>query len=193
MDQPCDKSLLRKHLRRARREHVAAQPQAIRGLLFNRPPAPLVAKIGPDAIIGLYHAASQEAPAAEYARYFSEAGHTVALPHFPAPGAPMEFRIHTDPFAESDLETGAFGMKQPKGEAEETVPDVLFVPLVGVTPDGVRLGQGGGHYDRWLAAHPGRMAIGLAWDVQVIESLPSEPHDIALDAVVTPTRIYGLN
>src|SRR3546814_6880034 len=57
--------------------------------------------------------------------------------------------------------------------------------------DGRRLGQGGGHYDRWLAAHPGARAIGLAWDEQLCEDLPHETHDIRLDAIVTPTRLYG--
>jgi 5-formyltetrahydrofolate cyclo-ligase len=71
------------------------------------------------------------------------------------------------------------------------VPDVLFVPLVGFTADGGRLGQGGGHYDRWLEAHPETKAIGLAWDCQLADDLPREPHDRPLLAVVTPTRLYG--
>ena len=65
---------------------------------------------------------------------------------------------------------------------------------MGFTPSGKRLGQGGGHYDRWLAEHPAVLKIGLAWDIQCVEpedALPTEPHDIALDAVVTPTRMYG--
>lgn len=68
---------------------------------------------------------------------------------------------------------------------------MLFVPLVGFTAEGARLGQGGGHYDRWLADHPDTTAIGLAWDGQRVDDLPTEAHDIPLAAVVTPTRIYG--
>ena len=187
------KSELRKHLRQARREHVAAQPDAIRALLFHRPPAPLLGKIGDEAVIGVYHAGADEAPAGGYARFFHEAGHRVALPFFPAPAAPMTFRAHSDPYGASDLEPGQYGVLQPAGDAAECVPDVVFVPLIGFTARLERLGQGGGHYDRWLAAHPGAIAIGLAWDAQLCEALPVEPHDIALDAVVTPTRIYGLS
>ncbi len=187
------KSELRMLMRKARREHVAAQSDAIRALLFHRPPAPLLAKIGDEAIVGLYSATADEAPAAGYAKFFHEAGHTIALPHFADCEAHMVFREHTDPFGESDLEDGPFGLQQPARDAAMIVPDVLFVPLIGFTEDLDRLGQGGGHYDRWLAEHPGRMTIGLAWDVQRVEALPVEPHDIALDAVVTPTRIYGLN
>ena len=78
-------------------------------------------------------------------------------------------------------------------KAEVLVPEILFVPLVGFTPTLARLGQGGGHYDRWLAEHPPLLAIGLAWDAQACDALPTEPHDVPLDAVVTPTRIFGLN
>lgn len=193
MARALNKTDLRKALRNARREHVAAQPQSIRALLFHRPPAPLLAKIGDEAVIGLYSATPDEAPTAGYARFFHEAGHTIALPHFSAADAPMQFRRHTDPHGQSDLETGPFAIRQPADDAPEVIPDVIFVPLVGFTEDCERLGQGGGHYDRWLAEHPGRIAIGLAWDVQLAEHLPVEPHDIPLDAVVTPTRLYGLN
>ena len=187
------KSELRRSLRAARRAHVAAQPEAIRGLLFHRPPAPLAARIAPDAVIGLYHAGPWEAPAGGYARFFAEAGHDLALPRFAGRSAPMQFARHDDPFGESDLAVGPFGILQPEASAGELVPDVLFVPLVGFTAAGNRLGQGGGHYDRWLGEHPAALAIGLAWDVQLCETLPTEPHDVPLDAVVTPTRIYGLD
>lgn len=193
MDQTSDKEQLRKSLRKARREHVRAQSDAIRALLFHRPPAPLLAKIGAGATIGLYQATEFEAPATGYANVFQEAGHTIALPHFSSADAPMAFREHTDPFGTGDLEKGPFGLRQPSTKAALLTPDVLFVPLIGFTASGDRLGQGGGHYDRWLAEHPGCMAIGLAWDAQLCDALPTEPHDVVLDAVVTPTRMYGLD
>lgn len=170
---------------------MQAQPGNIRALLFRHPPAPLLEKISPDSVIALYHAGPWEAPATSYLKYFFEAGHNVALPHFSSRGADMTFKLHTDPHGESDLEVGPFGMLQPVSSAIEMTPDVLFLPLIGFTASGERLGQGGGHYDRWLARHPGRIAIGLAWDVQLCDELPGEAHDVALDAVVTPTRIYG--
>jgi 5-formyltetrahydrofolate cyclo-ligase len=186
------KSQLRRTLRAARRAHVESLPDSVRGLLFHRPPAPLLARIAPDAVVGLYHAGPFEAPAGGYARFFHEAGHTIALPSFAARSTPMAFARHTDPYGESDLAPGPFGMLQPDDGADTLVPDVLFVPLVGFTAALERLGQGGGHYDRWLAEHPGRLTIGLAWDAQLCDALPAEAHDMPLDAVVTPTRIYGL-
>ena len=186
------KSKLRQELRKARREHVLAQPDAIKALLFHRPPDPLLARIGSQASVGLYRATEYEAPTAAYAKFFHERGHTITLPRFDSPDAPMQFAAHADPFAESDLECGPFDLLQPSEQATAGVPDVMFVPLLGFTASGERLGQGGGHYDRWLAEHPGRMTIGLAWDVQLCDELPTERHDVALDAVITPTRMYGI-
>lgn len=194
MDHTIIKSELRKRLRAARRAHAIAQPDSIRALLFNTPPRPLLAKLDPKAVIGLYHATAHEAPTAGYARLFQERGHTIALPRFASEASPMSFAEHTDPFDHSDLEPGPFNLAQPGAHARELVPDIVFAPLIGFTASGKRLGQGGGHYDTWLAEHPGTKAIGLAWDVQLIEpedALPTEPHDIALSAVVTPTRLYG--
>ncbi|WP_370034054.1 5-formyltetrahydrofolate cyclo-ligase [Qipengyuania mesophila] len=185
------KSDLRKQLRASRREHVNALPESMRTLVFMRPPAPLLELIPEGSTVGLYRADPFEAPTAAYARHFFEQGHELALPRFAHKGAAMEFARFTDPFEESDLEVGPFGLLQPKAEAAGLAPQVLLVPLVGFDAEGARLGQGGGHYDRWLAGHRGTRAIGLAWDCQLVADLPTEPHDIPLAAVVTPTRIYG--
>lgn len=165
----------------------------VRALLFNVPPRPVLPKIKAGASIGLYHATEFEAPTGAYARFFHEAGHTIALPCFTDENTAMEFRAHTDPHAETDLEPGPFGLVQPANNAEIISPDIVFVPLIGFTQDLERLGQGGGHYDCWLAAHTGTLAIGLAWDVQLCEELPVEPHDMKLSGVITPTRMYGLD
>lgn len=187
MDQ---KHKLRAEMRALRREHVAALPAATRGLLFLRPPAAIASLAGEGAVVGLYHATAYEAPTRSYARWFYENGRTVALPWFEARDSAMRFRLWTDPYDDEGLEVGPFGSLQPSASAAEVKPDVAFVPLLAFTDDGERLGQGGGHYDRWLEAHPHVPAIGLAWDCQRADSLPLEHHDRTLAAVVTPTRLY---
>ncbi|RQW45894.1 5-formyltetrahydrofolate cyclo-ligase [Novosphingobium sp. LASN5T] len=185
------KTALRKELRAARRAHVAALDPRVRALMLMRPPRPVADLVQPGQAVGLYMANAEEAPAGGYARFFYDAGHTIALPHFVTRAAPMRFRTWASPHIDDLLEQGPYGTLQPTDEAEDVVPDVLFVPLVGFTADGGRLGQGGGHYDRWLEAHPQTKAIGLAWDCQLADDLPREPHDRPLHAVVTPTRLYG--
>ncbi|GAA4643944.1 5-formyltetrahydrofolate cyclo-ligase [Pontixanthobacter gangjinensis] len=186
-----DKASLRKDLRAARAAHVKAIPANVRALLFRQPPAPLLALIPTSAIIGLYHAGRDEAPAAAYARFFSESGHTIALPRFDGDDEAMQFAEYDDPFGESGLEKGISDIMQPTGDSRALTPDVLFMPVIGFTASGERLGQGGGHYDRWLAANPETITIGMGWDSQLMDELPIEPHDQNLTAVVTPTRLYG--
>ena len=185
------KQQLRDELRRKRIEHAANLPREVSALVFSRPPGPVLELVPESATVGLYRADAGEAPTSGYTRFFFERGHPVALPRVTTLDKPMEFRRHTDPYGESDLEAGVWGLRQPGVDAPVVVPEVLFMPLVGVTAKGDRLGQGGGYYDRFLAAHPQTIAIGMAWDVQEVPELPTELHDMRLSAIVTPTRILG--
>lgn len=190
-DVAAQKAALRKGLRAARRAEVAALDPRIKALLFMRPPAALLPLIPAGATIALYAAIGDEAPAFAYARHFHEAGHRIAMPSFSGRGAPMEFRHWASPHIEELMEPGPYGAPQPLDDAERLEPDVFFVPLIGFTADGRRLGQGGGYYDRWLGRYPDAPAIGMAWDSQLAEDVPTEAHDRPLTAVVTPTRLYG--
>lgn len=185
------KKQLRTELRRKRQEHAAALPKEVNALVFNRPPAAVLELVPEGATIGLYRSDEGEAPSRGYIRFFFERGHPIALPRVTTLDKPMEFRRHTDPYEESDLESGVWGLRQPGVDAPVVVPEVLFMPLVGFTASGDRLGQGGGYYDRYLAAHPQTIAVGMAWDVQEVPELPIELHDMRLSAIVTPTRVLG--
>lgn len=184
-----DKVKLRARMREARRKYVEALPRSTRALILMRPPAPLLDLLPEGIAIGLYHATAHEAPTGGYARWLYENGRRIALPWFADRGASMTFREWGDPFEGSDLVDGPFGL-QPMPDSREVVPPVAIVPLVAFTAQGDRLGQGGGHYDRWLEAHPDTVAIGLAWDMQLVDALPVESHDRRLAAVITPTRLY---
>ena len=186
-----DKQHMRARLREVRRAHVAALPPASSHLLFLRPPGPVAAALPEAATVGLYVASAHEAPTQGYARWLYENGFKLALPWFAGRSAAMEFRAWHDPYDNDALIPGPFGQRQPNADAPTAQPSVVFVPLIGFTATLERLGHGGGHYDRWLAAHPQVTAIGLAWDCQLVDALPLEPHDRPLAAVITPTRLYG--
>jgi 5-formyltetrahydrofolate cyclo-ligase len=185
------KKQLRDELRRKRIEHAASLPPEVSALVFNRPPEKALALVPDGATIGLYRSDEGEAPSRGYIKFFFERGHSIALPRVTTLDKPMEFRRHTDPYEESDLEAGVWGLRQPGVGAPVVMPEVLFMPLVGFTAKGDRLGQGGGYYDRYLAAHPQTIAIGMAWDIQEVPELPVELHDMRLSAIVTPTRVLG--
>ena len=186
-----EKPLLRARYRKARRAYVAALPDATRKLLFLRPPAPIAALAPETSLVGLYHATPDEAPTRAYAQWFYENGRTIALPWFAAREAEMRFRLWSNPYDDTALEPGPYGAMQPGTDAPEVTPALAFLPLLAFTPSGERLGQGSGHYDRWLAAHPLVTPVGLAWDCQLADALPRERHDQPLRAVVTPTRFYA--
>ena len=65
--------------------------------------------------------------------------------------------------------------------------DLMIVPGLAFDMKGGRVGRGKGHYDRILGSAENRsfVAVGLAFGFQVFESVPVEPHDIVLDAVIT--------
>ena len=52
-----------------------------------------------------------------------------------------------------------------------------------------RLGKGGGYYDKFLSRAVNAKKIALAYDCQLVEKVPIEPHDLKVDAVITPTKI----
>lgn len=87
----------------------------------------------------------------------------------------------------ADLAPGMYGIREPAGhcEAVEDCPDLAVLPGVGYDRDLFRLGYGGGYYDRFLAAHPGIRTVGLAFSVQVLESLPHDPWDKPVNHLVT--------
>lgn len=92
----------------------------------------------------------------------------------------------------SPLAAGYRGIAEPTGPAiDPDVVDVIVVPGVAFDPTGGRLGQGGGHYDRLLAelrAETTRVGVGFA--CQLVPSVPREPHDLALDIIVTDRGTY---
>ncbi|HLD86993.1 MAG TPA: 5-formyltetrahydrofolate cyclo-ligase [Candidatus Nanoarchaeia archaeon] len=67
--------------------------------------------------------------------------------------------------------------------------DSVIVPGIAFDSQGNRLGFGKGNYDRFLKRATHAVKIGLAYDSQMVESIPSQEHDVPMDFVVTPTRI----
>jgi 5-formyltetrahydrofolate cyclo-ligase len=84
-----------------------------------------------------------------------------------------------------EMEEDAYGIPKPKN-TPVCVPSLLLVPCVGYGPRGVRLGYGGGFYDRTLASlTPRPHTVGLAYANGFVPGLAAEPHDVPLDTVLT--------
>lgn len=80
------------------------------------------------------------------------------------------------------------------GNPDRTLPlpvepfDIILVPLLAFDDHLNRLGFGGGWYDRFLVGQDGALKVGLAYDVQQADSLPTHQHDIPMDMIITETR-----
>jgi 5-formyltetrahydrofolate cyclo-ligase len=116
------------------------------------------------------------------------AGKTVALPRFqPEQGAYAACLITQ---VGSDLQTGKFGIREPR-ESCPIIPlnrlDLVLVPGVAFDLNGHRLGRGKGYYDRLLANTAG-LTCGVAFDQQIVSHVPGGPHDVRLCCILTPTR-----
>ena len=95
--------------------------------------------------------------------------------------------------AGTELLGNGFGTVAPGPEAAELDPDIMLVPLSAFDRRGHRIGYGGGYYDRAIErlrkkARDPRL-IGIAFDCQEVASVPAEPHDIGLDAVLTESGL----
>jgi 5-formyltetrahydrofolate cyclo-ligase len=87
------------------------------------------------------------------------------------------------------LVRGSLGTMAPGPAAAEFEPDAIVLPMVGFDRTGVRLGHGGGYYDRKVLALRGAgvtpALVGLAFAVQEVSGIPAEAHDIRMDWIVT--------
>jgi len=98
----------------------------------------------------------------------------------------MEFRKVKD---FSSLEKGNFGVMEPKDDCQvDNKLDVILVPTVGITPEGVRLGYGHGFYDKFLAENK-TTTISLTLEKQIVKNIPKSEHDIIIDWIVTEDKM----
>ncbi len=182
-----DKAALRKEWRDRRNRFVAALPASVANLCFRQFPGPLQRLVEGANCLAFYHAKGSEAPTERLMMAAWETGKTVALPAMDS-DCGMIFRE----FGPGDtIATGRFGVGEPPAANAKVDPDILFVPLVGFDHGRNRLGQGGGHYDRYFAKYPDPLRIGLAWSVQLCDAVPAEAHDVPLDAIVTEAELLS--
>lgn len=112
-------------------------------------------------------------------------GKSVLAPRIPR-GEPMQ----AVPFEGwSDLTPGALGILTPASSvAHAGAVDVVITPGVGFTQAGQRLGYGRGYYDRWFATHAHHRRIAIAFECQVIDTLPVTGTDVPVHEIVTERR-----
>lgn len=109
-------------------------------------------------------------------------GRTVALPVVGTEPGDRSMRFVPWPLG-TELVDGRYGIAVPPPSAA-IEPDTLLVSLVAFDRHGNRMGRGAGYFDRYLASARSTV-IGVGFEVQRCEAVPTEPHDVALPTVVT--------
>ncbi|OYX04230.1 MAG: 5-formyltetrahydrofolate cyclo-ligase [Caulobacter vibrioides] len=189
------KTALRVFLRNQRKQLAREHPQAdwmiaevARDPLARRFPDPK------GKVAALYHGLGSEISPRILAEQMAEAGWTLALPAVvDRDGGKMIFRRWD---LARRLGHDAIGLRAPTADQPMLIPDLVITPLLAFQRDGVRLGQGGGYYDRaleFLRARRPIFVLGLAYSGQQAENLPHEAHDQRLDAIVTEKEYIAVN
>lgn len=104
----------------------------------------------------------------------------------PEHGRMQPVRLHS--LDDDALDTDRYGLRVPTSPwslVDLADLDAILVPGVAFTTDGHRLGRGGGYYDRLLAEAPRTIPrIGICHRVQVVDSIPLQPHDLPVHDLV---------
>jgi 5-formyltetrahydrofolate cyclo-ligase len=160
---------------------AAAATLASRGLPF---------PVAPGTVIAGYSPIRSEIDPGPLMRKLGAAGARLALPTVSARGQSLVFRA----WSPGDrLILGPLGILEPSSGAAETVPDIMLVPLAAFDRLGHRIGYGAGHYDHTfshLRKTKAVTGIGLAFAAQEIEAIPALSHDVALDYVLTESKVF---
>jgi 5-formyltetrahydrofolate cyclo-ligase len=147
-------------------------------------------EITPGMVVSGYSPIRNEIDPVPLMRKLAAQGARLALPAVMARGKSLAFRAWSP---DDRLMLGPLGIPEPSPAAAEVIPDIMLVPLAAFDRQGHRIGYGAGHYDFTLA-HLRKAkvitAIGTAFAVQEIKAVPAQPHDVALDYVLTEKKVF---
>lgn len=124
--------------------------------------------------------------------YSLKVGKRVAVPRCSDSNGSMRFYYIDSP---AQLEKGSFGILEPRiecPEASDLSHGLCIVPGLSFDGKGFRLGFGKGYYDRFLSKFGG-VCIGMCYDADFTQTLPSDNFDRSVDMLVTETTVHEFN
>jgi 5-formyltetrahydrofolate cyclo-ligase len=145
--------------------------------------------IGAGTVVSGFLAIQSEVNPLPLMRRLAAGGARLALPTIVGRSHPLRMRA----WAPGDpLRRVQWGIREPEPEAEEVFPAIVLTPLVAFDRRGYRIGHGAGYYDMTLNALRARqpvLALGVAFAMQEIDTVPFEPHDARLDFILTEQAV----
>jgi len=150
----------------------------------------LLAHLPAGSLVALYSPKGTEVETARLDSIVRARGLRIAYPRI----VPGDRRLAFHEVAPSDLALARFGLREPRPDAStvDVASITAFViPGLAFDTDGGRIGWGRGYYDATLAtAAQGALRIGIAFDCQLVDSVPRDAHDAQLHYVVTETAVH---
>ena len=176
-----DKQAIRREMRQRRRDFVAQRS----GQLWTLTEDHFGDLLDSGVTLTSYHAYGDEADPAPIGALARSYQAIIAWPRVDGDGLMRFYALGPS----RSLDVDSAGMVAPGKDACRAQPDIILLPLVAFDRTGTRLGQGGGHYDRALAALDAQghrpIRIGIAWSAQEHPGLPRDPWDMPLDHIIT--------
>jgi 5-formyltetrahydrofolate cyclo-ligase len=171
----------------ARREILPADERQQAAAAIAARPFPV--PVAPGAIVSGFFPLKSEINPLLLMRKLADAGARLALPVVAGRGRPLIMRAYA--FGQ-DLNSGVWGIREPKDDAPEVDPDLLIVPLAAFDRRGNRIGYGAGYYDmtinRLRSIKPVK-AVGIAYAAQEVPDVPVTDRDATLDLVLTEREV----
>ncbi len=201
-----ERGQLREQMKERRRalalEEIVQKSASVREAVLAMP------EVEQTELVCMYLSYGREVDTRPLVAQFAAMGKRVAVPKVLGPGA-MEF-YYIQSLA--DCVPGAYGILEPKEGLTVVQPDfvltsdiadvtagvmqekisrsVMLLPGLAFDQNGARMGYGGGYYDRYLTSYPQFTKIALAYEFSVFSKLPTEPHDIPVDYIITEEKIW---
>ena len=161
------------------KDDVSARSRPVQARLFD-----FISETSPDQIF--FYCSHQNEPDLDSLISSLSSKITVGLPRI------SSFESRTMSFhrwsPEDPLKTNRYGLREPSKEATVLVPSaetLLCIPAVAIDRRGMRIGYGGGFYDRFLVGHPNLSRIGVVFDDFFVEKVPTEALDLPVNYICT--------
>jgi 5-formyltetrahydrofolate cyclo-ligase len=191
---PQDKDQLRKLLLLKRQTLSAGEVEQRSIRIFKQFTTILEPRLSKFETVALYFPIRGEVETRGFFQYFTKKKKRCCFPKVftnPEQKGQMGFYAVRD---WSSLQTGTFGVGEPQplpGE-QPVIPDLILVPAIAFAKDRHRLGYGAGFYDRFFSTQQQQktLSVGLSYDFQIIESLPTNTHDRPLDFIVSEDGVF---
>lgn len=172
------KSELRRELVARRKKLTKSQRERANAMLIDA----ALAQLAPRSTVAAYYPVGSEPGGPDFVPALAAAVDRLYLPISLSDGQ-LAWTAYT-----GEMAPGAYGIPEPVGPRLDSSVlrecDVIFVPALAISPDGVRLGKGAGYYDRALANLSGVRLVGMVYEHELRDDVPGDPHDVPVNKIL---------